>query len=297
MNLKIDLRRIVIESLDAVGAEYDAAADLEKLLLAMLTVEERRIVSIPRKVHTTPEFDAAKEGLPKSEADAVDELLRKVERGDDINPHLNRRSLMPSQDDDLLIEWGLYHFHLSTAIPTGDRFVERTGLLAFAHFNRENAYFVDFRPHKNFEDQRLVELLIQRFPVVAEAHKIRGIQGLSQPPPSTPEEVRKLRKVHVNTPLIVDGQHYFGPGPGFVSSGHSAKAVMRMNSTLREIERLERTLSENLAVVQEAACRINTTLKPDDLDFGLVCEGKEWLVLEKKTRTAFRFQYPSTAQK
>jgi hypothetical protein len=60
-------------------------------------------------------------------------LQNKVRQGDDLNPHLSRRHASLANNDGLLAEWGVHHFHLgTTADPHDPRYARRTGPLVFA---------------------------------------------------------------------------------------------------------------------------------------------------------------------
>jgi hypothetical protein len=43
-------------------------------------------------------------------------LQNKVRQGDDLNPHLSRRHASLANNDGLLAEWGVYHFHLGLTL-------------------------------------------------------------------------------------------------------------------------------------------------------------------------------------
>lgn len=289
IDLKGDLRRLAIDSLIQAGAAFSPTDDLERLLLAVFTLEERLITPVPRKVCMTPEFERALTRLSKSERTAADELIGALEQGHDVSKRLSKLSRRPNKTDDLLVDWGLHHFHLGADRSENKRVTGRTVLLGFAHITPSHAYLVDIRGHDSFAEPQLVELLFRNFPEVAAKHKIRGIDSLSHPAPASSAEVKKMRRARVNTLRQIDGEHFFGPGPGFMASGHSFNAVRRLNVTMHKIDALERALMNQMPKVHQAARKVIPDIALSEMEFGLIYENGESLVHEKRTGLAFRF--------
>jgi hypothetical protein len=279
-----DAWQIVTESLTEMGVQFDPSLPLDKLLVLLATVSHRRIAAIPREVHFSVEFIRAKEGLPEQLQRGADEVVRKLRQGLDVNSHLNRRSVEPERDDDLLADWGVHHFHLGDERGNGDAFSARTDLLAFAHLTGTDAYFIDILPHQNFDQPQLLETFVRRFPAVAERFEVKGILGASQVLPATVSDIRTLRKGHVNSLMAIDGKFYFGPGGGLVASGHSARAVYLADAALARIADLERTMLRDEARIRK---QIASAKKTDAalLDFELVSYENQWRVYEKTTRS------------
>jgi hypothetical protein len=295
MNFKQDLRRIALEKLTAAGIAFDPKGSVRDLWLALLVVQQRLISNTPRAVYEAPEFVAATAKLPPDERDAVIVIERKIRAGENVNPHLNERSLIPEEDDDLVVDWAIYHFHLSLAKrrKANGRFLPRTGLLAFAHITPKEAYMVDIRGHRHFEDPDLLETLFRRFPLVAQAHEMRGVIGTAFPATYSAKEVKKFRKAHVNVPIQIDGKLYLQPGSGFVASGHSVRAMMQFNAVLSQVQWFERVMHGNDRLVRaQVAAATNGAVSPSELDFDLVFDQGEWLVHEKKTDQKVRFLVP-----
>jgi hypothetical protein len=289
MDLQADLKRIVIESLNAAGVTFNPSAEVNELLIAALTIEERQIPAQPRNVHVAQEFNAAMTTLSADCQAGVTEIQRKLKAGEDVNPHLNLRSLQPTKDDDLLTDWGIYHFHLGLQPIHGGRFFERTGPLAFAHVTPSDVFLINILEHGNFAEPKLVETLIRRFPTVAEAHEMKGMKVTAFPPPKTAIDIEALRKVHVNSPLCVDGRLYFGPGSGFVSSGVSFRAVHRANATQKIISELNRVMQIEEDSVRRQVAANHPGTNPAQLDFELICHEKQWSLFEKTTQSLLRF--------
>ena len=288
MNLKGDLRRLVIESLQTSGASIDPDASLENLLIAALTIEERRIIPGPRAVHCAAEFDAAVARLPDVRRSLVAKLQRRLTKGEDVNSHLCLRGLPASKDDGLLNDWSIYPFQLGFD-PAESRDPERTGPLAFAHVTQGDIFFLDILEPQQVAEPSLVEILIRRFPIVAQAYEIKGIASTAFPSSTAAEEITDITEVHVTVPIQVDGRYYFGPAGGYVSSGASERAVHRMHATLKHVEWLERVMNDEGDEVRQQVSKKTGVAGADELIFELTCHEQQWLLHEKKTGSIIQF--------
>ena len=288
MNLKGDLRRLVIESLQTSGASIDPDASLENLLIAALTIEERRIIPGPRTVHCAAEFHAAAAKLSDVHRSLIAKLQRQLTKGEDVNPHLYLRGLPASKDDGLLNDWGIYPFRLRfDPVESGDP--ERTGPLAFAHVTQGDIFFLDILEPQQVAESSLVEILIRRFPIVAQAYEIKGIASTAFPPSTSAEESTDITEVHVTVPIHVDGRYYFGPAGGYVSSGASERAVHRMQATLKHVEWLERVMNDEGDEVRQQIAKKTGVIDVDELSFELACHERQWQLHEKKTGSIIQF--------
>jgi hypothetical protein len=285
VNAKSEIRRICIVALQAAGVSIDPNADEHALLIGFLILQERNISPRPRTIHRTPEFDAAFAMLDAKHRQGVTELLRKLSVGDDVNPHLNRRSLQPSQDDDLLTDWGIVHFHLGTAPEANSRFVERTGLLAFAHVKLSDVYFVDIFAHQNFAKPRLIETMLGRFPLLSQEYEIKGFPIIPSAPGITEDQVKAIRNVHANSVVVVDGKQHFPPGGGFTASGVSSKAVHQATGWLVWAEQVTDALAKEGDAVRWKVASRHPGMNPGDLMFSIERHEGRFVLYEKVTRS------------
>ena len=288
MNLKGDLRRLVIESLQTSGASIDPNASLENLLIAALTIEERRIIPVPRAVHCAAEFHATVAKLSDVYRALIAKLQRQLIKGEDVNLHVCRGGLPASKDDGLLNDWSIYPLHLGFD-PVDQHISEQTEPLAFAHVTQSDVFFLDILDPKQVAEAALVEILIRRFPIVAQAYEIKGIPSISLPPQSAAEETTAIAEVCVTVPIQLDGEYYFGPWGGFVSSGASERAVHRMHATLKQVEWLERVMDDEEAEIRQQIAKISGVIDVGDLSFELACHEGQWLLHEKKTGSVVQF--------
>ena len=288
MNLKGDLRRLVIESLQTSGASIDPDASLENLLVAALTIEERRIIPVPRAVHGAAEFHAAVAKLSDDQCALVARLQRELTKGVDVNPHVCWAGWPASSDDGLLNDWSIYPLRLGFD-PPDQRDSGQTEPLAFAHVTPSDIFFLDLVESRRVTEPSLVEILIRRFPIVAQAYEIKALARAPFPPPTAAEEINAVAEVHVTVPVRVDGEYYFGPAGGFVSSGASERAVHRMHATLKHVEWLERVMHDEGDEVRQQVAKKTGVVDVDELSFELACHERQWLLHEKKTGSVVQF--------
>ena len=123
--LKLEYTNILRAELEAKGYSTDHITDNDKLIIAFFTLFERRVESKPRKVHISTEIvieDAVKDGF--------ENLIKKFENGDDVNPHLSTLTAKLDRSDKMFFDWGINHFHLGIELMKNG-FVKRTGPIAY----------------------------------------------------------------------------------------------------------------------------------------------------------------------
>ena len=136
--------------------------------------QNRLIHPHARKVFRSKKF--VFKPLPRAIQIDVEALIRKIEIGEDINPHLSKRiahgfrpekgrkNLGRRLDLDLLLnEWGVHHLHPAQAI-NADGFSERSDDLVFAVFREQAAYVIDLGTHGSFNDQALAGTMHRSWP-------------------------------------------------------------------------------------------------------------------------------------
>jgi hypothetical protein len=152
----------------------------------------------------------------------IAELVRKMEAGEDLKPHLSRavdtaflsvqeRAAFPQHQrekdlDRMLADWGIHHLHLSNVVEA-DGFVTRGNNLLFALFSRNDAYLVGIYTHRDWLHEELVAIIVRNWPGVGPFHKLNYALGPTHTP--TEEERRQHRKLGVSGGFVeVDGDWY-----------------------------------------------------------------------------------------
>jgi hypothetical protein len=230
---------------DLIPCEPEAArGDLHRmstpeLLVRYLNWADRYVAPRPRNVRTWDGF--LRHGSGELHREAVYELAKKIEAGDDLTPFLSdriaRRGYMPSKPQG--IEWedkdyalnafDTHHLHLK---PTG------TDALLYVCFSRNDAVLVMLGDHKSFDDDSLAQAVAEcRVGTVLE---FKGVLG--SPPQRTMREQNRLQRYGFSTTFQV-GDHTV-MGAMVSSAGTSGLHTMHANHIVREIKKLEPQLDE-----------------------------------------------------
>ena len=71
----------------------------------------KKLISIkPRKVYYSKEFIC-----PDESRNALNRLILDIEKGKNLMPYMSKKVINPSENDGLLNDWGIHHFHLNEA--------------------------------------------------------------------------------------------------------------------------------------------------------------------------------------
>lgn len=177
----------------------------------------------PRTVHKSREMRVSAEAQTFS--GDIAELVRKIEVGEDLKPHLSRAvdtaflstaahlAALPQHRrerdlDRMLADWGIHHLHLSNVVEA-DGFVERDNCdqLLFAGFGRDDAYMVGIHTHRDWLHEDLVPIIVRNWPGVGPFRPLNYVLG---PTHSLNEvERRRNRRDGVSGSMVeVDGIWY-----------------------------------------------------------------------------------------
>jgi hypothetical protein len=209
----------LVDQLEEAARDYllaelpaDQAAELAQellvdLLMTIFNWRTRLIPPVPRVCHQSAELVASTKATEHAAALAA--LMKKIETGDDLVPHLSpavkfAHDPKGRRDKDRLIaDWGLHHLHLSETVEA-DGFVERDDDLLIAAFTPTDAYLVGVYPHGSWALKELLTLIVRNWPDSGVMLKLNGIVGLEPEP--TDEERPALRNAGVAGSMVtIDG--------------------------------------------------------------------------------------------
>lgn len=203
INSGFDISRLVQD--DDVGQEYFNA-------MLHLTIPIQ-----PRQVYHADTFSC-----PADLAAGLEAFMAKVETGQNLRPHMSRGVKKVANRDAMRYDWGIYHFHLGTAVEN-DGFVKRTEPTLFAWVTGEAMYMLGLYPHGAWNQKLLLKLIHRNWPVLLAPYTTAAV-GLEYH--LTDEEIGQARRVRLNVALqIADGVIVSPPGGGMPASGHSLHAV------------------------------------------------------------------------
>jgi hypothetical protein len=221
--------------------------DYELSLLSHLfySVAHRLFVQKPRQVVKYQGFDE------KGNSAGITNLERKITNGDSLVPHLSKLIFDADQarnNDPMLNEWSIYHFHIPPIDGSGS-FVTRSNDLLFAILTEDYFIFLDIQPHSNstgtyepWVDVGIIEKIEEHYPELLEQYYVGDGKT-----PLTPEQRKNLRSRNVNTNIITsNGKEYRFPGCGTVGSGLPVNSIIKGDMANAFIESLSGDSSEKL---------------------------------------------------
>ena len=255
MNFKADLIDIVEDffskngiSYEKVGSASDYAARYFEMLVRRIDPKSRSVFfskqihkSLDRHIH-----EATKKQLGKAlqARQAVSDIEHIFESGGDVTLYLSKTIRNSNCKDEMLWEWGIHHFHLSTQRDTRG-FIKRSDYLLFAMIYDDAALFIDVRKHRRPDGlewvrQDLFEIVHSNWPQVLYSHELPSVTG----DVVSDKEKGELRRKNVNHVMELRG-HAFAPiGGGVLLSGGSTLCRVRADKLVWEIERHEKFLGE-----------------------------------------------------
>jgi hypothetical protein len=239
--LEVVVRRHVLEAMPADPSGELETMGLSNLLIVFGNWRNRFVAPCPRRVHVSREFSSE---LPLSPyKDAVAELRRKIEAGEDVYPHLSKgievaytpqveREAARSRTRDLdamLAAHGLHHLHLG--MEKRGRFAVRSAELLFAAFRSADAYFVGLFPHGAWARRDVLERIVRNWPDAELLHRSETAIGLTQD--FSDEDRLELMMAGVSTAIEIDGKVYAALGQ--TVAGTPVEVTMRVNAFMWEL--------------------------------------------------------------
>lgn len=257
IDLFSDLAEVFKIELNIFGCKIDPNKNPEDVIFEYFNVCKRLIYPIPRKVLVAAEYTCPPEVMA-----GIKLIKKKIEKGENLIPHLSDKILEPEYNDPLLNDWGIYHLHLGTVdSKQKPGFIERTGPLLFARFDGENAYFINVMGHGFWSDQKMIEVIDSNWPDIISGYRLPdGVDSTFNP---TNLQVGALRKGNTNTFVKVKTGHaYVSPGGGYLCSGGSIEVRMICNRLTKIVREIEKYIKKEVdKEIEEGKIQINEKLK------------------------------------
>lgn len=286
------LRRFLEHAAGMIPCDPEAArADLHRmsareLLGRYVNWADRFVMSRPRRVVTWEGF--AWHGSPQLHREAVYDLVKKIEAGDDLTPFLSddihrlgyvppqprkhgkRRGVEWDDKDYALNAFETHHLHLRAK---GSR------ELLYVIFSRDDAFFVMLGDHKSFDDGTLAQAVAESR--VGTSHELKGILGPEHPRPM--HEQNTLQRYGHTTAYQVDGRIVLG---AFLSTaGTSPLHTRHADRIVLKIKELEPQLGE--AGFGRESFQRNGKPYPAAPNFEWVMQHCDLCLVETTTRVGF----------
>ncbi len=288
MTLRSDLSRLIEDQFDKNRIKYDRSMPLDRLAARYFEMNQRCIQPVPRRVHISDRTYASLGKLMRRGKDdpaaldawfTVFRLRQLLVEGAIVNAFLSSRIRRANVRDGLLWDYGMHHFHLCGEMDAGG-FVKRSDHLLFAIVAREDAYFVDVRPHPRnggieWSNQELLRIVHANWPELIEANVLNGILGTEL----TDGEKHELRRNNVNSAVEIDGKAIAPLGGGMAGDGSSVLCTHYASRLLRDLRRHEEILDS-----EDVRQAVAQNLRANGFDVGSTLEF-ELVFLEDLSRT------------
>ncbi len=171
-----DLKEGLLLLLRARGWDVSNDLDVNEIAYQFYNANICRIDQRPRRVLWSSAL-SGRTDLSPSIVLALHRIAAHSVAGDDLLPFLSTRLRRARTADHLLFDWGIYHLHLD--IPNDERpapegFAWRTSELLFVLVSEDTLYFVDVKDHDSFEDEALLECVLESWPDLLEPYRVRA---------------------------------------------------------------------------------------------------------------------------
>lgn len=228
-----DLDEIAEFLITTMRIQYSTDIDhLSLPLLRWLDFRLRYIDPQPREVLVA---DVVDRPLPESVRKGLAQFMELAKAGVDLNAFQSKTMVrfhdVSGEDrrkrtDLLWADWGIHHLHITDApYDPGSEYMPRAcsdnqaWLLFFVVF-ADAFLLVDVRPHDEmgvFSDPDLLRILKRNWPAYMDQFRIPR-RGIQQERHIDPGVRAQMRSAGVMTPVVLDGDAYFGPGTGITSA-------------------------------------------------------------------------------
>lgn len=241
-----DLEKIAHFLLKTKGySDEDLSNYAGNLLLVYFKNEQLTIIPKPRQVMYSKQFKC-----PEGYEQALKEFVRQVTTGEDLNKFMSTKSrwIKRKFNDDLLNDWGIYHFHLTKRFHD-DGTAKRSKYQLFACCDDNTMYLVQIYPYdmKNVYSQKELLLIVKD----NWSHLLYSLDDGKLSEKISDETRANLRSNHCMTLTEIDDKLYFPHGGGYASDGSSINAVRKRNLYSNQVHLLELIFQEKNIEIME----------------------------------------------
>lgn len=208
--------------------------NLSDPLMRWLDFRYRYVDPQPRQVVFSKKFP--KRNLPTSTKTALENVVRLIKKGGDINPYQGRGLTLrndisgernETRTDLLWADWGIHHFHLSNKpIPSSQYYSRPADFLAFCLVGGNLVAFIDVLPHpdkEGFANPELIHTVASNWPDYMKQFRVNGIASNHK---YTQAEIHTLRTNGVAPCLNINGVVYMCLGMGISSASTPMKITV-----------------------------------------------------------------------
>ncbi len=241
-DLRGDVEKIMYGFLKSKGYSDDELANKNDLLLLYYKDQMLSIPQIPRKVEFSKQFK-----YPDEYKMALEEFVKRVENGEDLKPFMSERVRSKHNNNDMLLnDWGIYHFHLTRRFRS-DGMATRSEYQIFACCDNTTMYFIQVYRHDKkylYSQEELIKIVDENWSHLLSKYQLKEITALTDKIDDAKREL--IRDAHATTITEVNGKFYFPPGGGYASDGSSVTAVRKYQRFYNWLKLLEIDFRNNI---------------------------------------------------
>lgn len=260
-DFEIDLREILTQQLRSFEIKVSEKRSFHLLIIDFLTLQRKLIKPIPRQVLVSSELQKKMSSL--AQRDTISLLVERIEKGLDVNHFQSDKLYQTQMHDQLLYEWNIRHFHLSTK-KYKKNFLKRTSLLLYVYFTNEKAILLDVDSHDDeiFASVKWLEILHDNFP--EEIKQFIQSEDIIPVGKNLSDLDRKKMWDKGFSPLLtrVRDVIYTSPGVGRMTSGHSALVVGQANELYRWVCEANQQFKDHFSAILEHEKPANNVMYP-----------------------------------
>ena len=296
--LQTDLDKLARRFISIYGLKYtESVSNLTSPVTRWLDFRMRYVSPKPRNIVYS---DRLPKSLPQDIQEGLDVLVKKIEKGEDINPyqgkglieHNDTSGANSTKRTDLLwASWGILHFHLNgNPIPLGSYFSERSSHQAFCLFDEDTVAFIDILPHPQgdgYSDPHFLHIIAENWPQIIEPFEMKGMMAGSA---HTASEIHQLRNAGINNVVTIREKSYAPLGMGLTMANTSLnqqKFHIHLNIAIRDLVKYIEVNTE----LKESILNAGVTIPK----FGLTVTEKGTRLYEKESKTVFNISEPSSS--
>lgn len=245
INFISDLHEVITQKLSRLGHPPTPEEDIESLLIRSLNLARRVPPIIEWTVMQSNEL-ARKSLLPEIRL-GLEQFIQKAKSGQNLKPHLSKKSNDPDYKDLMFYDWKVFHFHLGTNSNSNhNEFVKRTGdlLFAIADSNTATMYLIDIHPHRGgFTNQNLLTIVQDNWAEILAPHTLNGVTEIDSN--WSDNDIDSLRKAGINPILqIPDGPVLGSMGGGITTDGTSRLNLRDADSIKTDVCQLQESFTQ-----------------------------------------------------
>lgn len=194
----------------------------------------RAPVRRPRTIELAKDFE-----IPDKHSAGWENLRSKIERGDDLLPHLSRGVRNVGAKDPMLNHWRINHFHLGLRPdPKHPGLIEGTGDILYASILNDKFLALRIDGHGRWSDKQLLQALVNDWPDHPDV-----VRGMTLVRSYSDQEEAELRKNNLTVPTrLQDGSYFMSLGETLGGSG--GRAVTLATGRRGQIAAAGRDLAE-----------------------------------------------------